>query len=60
MVEVVEIVEMMDEGGDAIKVGGGHGSAGRQAEALVEKFLGDGATHSFATIENRLEVHGFP
>ncbi len=31
MVEVVEIVEVMDEGGDAIKVVGGHGGAGRQA-----------------------------
>ena len=65
MVEIVVGVDMVgvnvvDEGCDAVEVGGGHGGAGRQAEAFVEKVFGDGAAHSFAVTEHGLQMHGLP
>ena len=54
------VVEGMDGMGDAVKVGGGHGGAGWETEAIDEQFLGDGAAFDLAVLENRLQVHGFP
>ena len=53
------VVEMVDGMGDAVKVGGSHGGAGWQTEALCEEAIGDGAAYCFTILENRLLVHGF-
>ena len=38
----------------------GHGSAGRQAEALLEEALADRAAMHLGACEDGLEMHGLP